>query len=38
VTRQNALHVSLAAAIVVPLAWIIVPLAAGSWRTNARDA
>jgi ABC-type transport system involved in multi-copper enzyme maturation permease subunit len=34
----NALHVSLAAAIAVLLAWIIVPLAAGSWRTNARDA
>ena len=34
----NALHVSLAAAIVVLLAWIILPLAAGGWRTITRDA
>jgi hypothetical protein len=32
------LHVSLVAAIVVLVAWINVPLAAGSWRTNTRDA
>ena len=34
----TALHVSLPAAIVVLLAWILIPLAAGGWRTVTRDA
>ena len=34
----TALHVSLLAAIVVLLAWILIPLAAGGWRTVTRDA
>ena len=34
----TALHVSLFAAVVVLLAWIVVPLAAGGWRTVTRDA
>jgi hypothetical protein len=34
----TALHVSLFAAIVVLIAWILIPLAAGGWRTVTRDA
>jgi hypothetical protein len=30
--------VSLFAAIVVLIAWILIPLAAGGWRTVTRDA
>jgi ABC-type transport system involved in multi-copper enzyme maturation permease subunit len=34
----SALHLSLAAAIAVLAGWVIVPLAAGCWRTATRDA
>jgi ABC-type transport system involved in multi-copper enzyme maturation permease subunit len=34
----QALHVSLAAAIAVLLGWIVIPLAAGGWRSATRDA
>jgi hypothetical protein len=34
----RALHMSLVAAIVVLLAWVVIPLAAGGWRTVTRDA
>jgi ABC-type transport system involved in multi-copper enzyme maturation permease subunit len=34
----GALHVSLAAAILVLVGWVVVPLVAGNWRTATRDA
>jgi ABC-type transport system involved in multi-copper enzyme maturation permease subunit len=34
----GALHVSLAAAILVLAGWVVVPLVAGGWRTATRDA
>jgi ABC-type transport system involved in multi-copper enzyme maturation permease subunit len=34
----SALHVSLAAAILVLVAWVVVPLIVGGWRTATRDA
>jgi len=34
----GALHVSLAAAILVLVGWVLVPLVAGNWRTATRDA
>ena len=34
----GALHVSLAAAILVLVGWVVVPLIAGGWRTATRDA
>ena len=34
----GALHVSLAAAILVLAGWVVVPLVAGAWRTAVRDA
>jgi ABC-type transport system involved in multi-copper enzyme maturation permease subunit len=34
----GALHVSLAAAILVLVGWVVVPLVAGGWRTSTRDA
>ncbi len=34
----SALHMSLTAAIIVLLAWILIPLAVGGWRTTTRDA
>jgi ABC-type transport system involved in multi-copper enzyme maturation permease subunit len=34
----GALHVSLAAAILVLVGWVVVPLVAGGWRTATRDA
>jgi ABC-type transport system involved in multi-copper enzyme maturation permease subunit len=34
----GALHVSLAAAILVLVGWVVVPLVVGGWRTSARDA
>jgi ABC-type transport system involved in multi-copper enzyme maturation permease subunit len=34
----GSLHVSLAAAILVLVAWVVVPLLAGGWRTATRDA
>ena len=34
----GALHVSLAAVILVLVGWVLVPLVAGNWRTATRDA
>ena len=34
----SALHLSLAAAVLVLVLWVAVPLAAGGWRTVTRDA
>jgi ABC-type transport system involved in multi-copper enzyme maturation permease subunit len=34
----GAVHVSLAAAILVLVGWVVVPLVAGGWRTATRDA
>lgn len=35
---DSAIPMSLAAAVAVVLAWLVVPLAAGAWRTATRDA
>jgi hypothetical protein len=34
----GALHVSLAAAILVLVGWVVIPLIVGGWRTATRDA
>ena len=36
--RPTDIHASLAAAVAVPLLWLVVAIAVGAWRTATRDA